>query len=102
MCGEPAGGAAGDVLAELVAVEPDLAGVVVAVDTEQREDVVLGGEALHEEQSGSGVEADGHGVLLLFGDGEQAWWQGGRWQVALRVADDHFILYIIYNIYIKR
>ena len=59
MCGEPAGGAAGDVLAELVAVEPDLAGVVVAVDTEQREDVVLGGEALHEEQSGSGVEADG-------------------------------------------
>lgn len=71
MCGEPAGGAAGDVLAELVAVEPDLAGVVVAVDTEQRENVVLGGEALHEEQSGSGVEADGHGVLLLFGDGEQ-------------------------------
>ena len=47
------------VFAQLVAIEPDFAGVIVTIYTQQRQHIVLSGEALHDEQpcatGGAGV-----------------------------------------------
>ena len=64
--GEEASRSEGNVVVQLLAIEPYLARMEVAVLPDERQHVVLVGKSFYEEIVSVAVEPDGHRVLFLF------------------------------------